>query len=130
MIKWKDEYLIGVEKIDEQHKHLVNIANKTYEVLNDDFCVDKYDKIVEILKELEEYTIFHFAEEESYMKEIGYKKMFTHKIEHDEFVQKIRNIDLESIDNEQNECLLDIVNFIVDWLVSHILEKDKLIVEN
>ncbi|SFB35575.1 bacteriohemerythrin [Clostridium frigidicarnis] len=126
MIKWKDEYSVGVEKIDEQHKHLFEIANKVHEVLNNDFYTDKYDKIVEILKELEDYTVFHFNDEEEYMKQIGYKKFFTHKIEHEEFVQKIKNVDLGKIDCNQDKYLLEIMNFIVNWLVNHILQKDKL----
>lgn len=129
MIKWKDEYSIGVEKIDNQHKHLFEIANKAYEVLHNDFYVDKYDLIVQILKELEDYTVFHFNDEEEHMKQIGYKRLFTQKIEHDGFIEKIKNIDLMSVDENQDEHLLDIVNFIVDWLINHILEKDKLITE-
>lgn len=126
MIKWKDEYSVGVEKIDEQHKRLFEIANEAYEILNNEFYTDKYDKIVKILKELEDYTVFHFNDEEEYMKQIGYKKFFTHKIEHEEFVQKIKNVDLGKVDCDQDKYLLDIMNFIVDWLVNHILEKDKL----
>lgn len=128
MIKWKDEYSIGVDRIDDEHKQLVKIANKAYEVLNNDFYTDKYDKIVEILKELEDYTVFHFNDEEDYMQQVGYKKFFSHKIEHDEFIQKIKNVDLNKMDYNQDKYLLEIVNFIVDWLVKHILEKDKLII--
>ncbi len=128
MIKWKDEYSIGVDRIDDEHKQLVEIANKAYEVLNNDLYTDKYDKIVEILKELEDYTVFHFNDEEDYMQQVGYKKFFSHKIEHEEFIQKIKNVDLNKMDYNQDKYLLEIVNFIVDWLVKHILEKDKLII--
>lgn len=130
MIKWKDEYSIGVERIDNQHKHLFEIANKAYEVLNNEFYTDKYDKIVEILNELEDYTIFHFKDEENLMKQLGYKKLLSHKVEHDDFINKIKSIDLEKVDYEQDKYLLDIFNFIVDWLVNHIIEKDKLITKN
>ncbi|WP_066068113.1 bacteriohemerythrin [Alkalithermobacter thermoalcaliphilus] len=130
MIKWKDDYVTGIEEIDKQHKYLVDIANRAYLTLKDEFCIDKYDKITQILKELEEYTIFHFAKEEEYMKKIGYKHLFSHKIEHNKFIEKIKSIDLDTIDEKQDEFLLDIINFIVDWLVSHILEKDKLISGN
>lgn len=128
MIKWKDEYSIGIDRIDDEHKQLVKIANKAYEVINNDFYTDKYDKIVEILKELEDYTVFHFNDEEDYMQQVGYKKFFSHKIEHEEFIQKIKNVDLNKMDYNQDKYLLEIVNFIVDWLVKHILEKDKLII--
>lgn len=127
MITWKDDYSMGVEKIDNQHKHLVEIANKAYEVLKNDIYVDKFDKIVEILKELEDYTVYHFESEEEYMKEIGYDGYFLHKIEHKQFVEKIKSIDLNKVDVEQDKHLLEILNFIVDWLVKHILEKDKAI---
>lgn len=127
MIKWKDEYSMGVEKIDEQHKHLVEIANKAYDVLKNDIYVDKFDKIVEILKELEDYTVYHFDSEEEYMKEIFYDGYFMHKIEHQQFIEKIKGIDLQKVDENQDKYLLDILNFIADWLVKHIIEKDKAI---
>ncbi|MCM8709925.1 bacteriohemerythrin [Clostridium sp. SYSU_GA19001] len=130
MIKWKDEYSIGIDRIDDEHKKLVEIANRAYEILNNNFYIDKYDKIVEILKELEDYTVFHFNDEENYMRQIGYKKFFSHKIEHEEFIQKIKSVDLNKIDYNQDKYLLEIINFIVDWLVKHILEKDKLIVSD
>lgn len=52
-----------------------------------------------------------------------------HKIEHKQFIDKIKSIDLNKVDIEQDKYLLDILNFIVDWLVKHILEKDKEIVK-
>ncbi|MBZ4662694.1 MAG: iron-binding protein hemerythrin [Caloramator sp.] len=129
MITWKKEYSMGVEHIDNQHKHLVEIANKAYEVLKNDLYIDKFDKIVEILKELEDYTVYHFDSEEEYMKQIGHEGYFLHKIEHKQFIDKIKSIDLNKVDIEQDKYLLDILNFIVDWLVKHILEKDKEIVK-
>lgn len=129
MIKWREDYSIGVESIDQQHKHLIEIAGRVYDALKNQFYVDKYDKIVEILKELEDYTIYHFGEEEKFMKEIGYEGYFMHKIEHQKFIEKIQSIDLENIDEEQDKYLLDIFNFIADWLVNHILEKDKAIIK-
>ncbi|MCX7903409.1 MAG: bacteriohemerythrin [Caloramator sp.] len=127
MIKWREDYSLGVENIDQQHKHLIEIANRVYDAHKNQFYVDKYDKIVEILKELKDYTIYHFDEEEKFMKEIGYEGYFMHKIEHQKFIEKIQAIDLEKIDEDQDKYLLDIFNFIADWLVNHILEEDKAI---
>ncbi len=33
MLEWKDKYSIGVELIDEQHKHLFEIGNKAVKLL-------------------------------------------------------------------------------------------------
>ncbi len=130
MIKWKEDYIIGVDKIDEQHKKLFEIANKAYELLKNEFCIDKYDRIVEILDELKEYTVYHFKSEEEYMISIGYKKFLSHKVEHDEFIKKITNIDFKSIDEDQDKYLLETLEFVVSWISGHILGRDKFYVNN
>lgn len=129
MYEMKEEYKIGVEHIDEQHKKLFELADKAYKLLKDDFSIDKYDKIVELLRELKEYTIFHFKSEEEYMESIGYKRLFTQKIEHDNFIKALENVDYNAIDAKQDESLVKILNFLNDWLIEHILKTDKLIVE-
>jgi hemerythrin len=129
MYEMKEEYKIGVENIDKQHKKLFELADKAYMLLKDDFSVDKYDKIVNLLSELKEYTIFHFKSEEEYMESINYKRLFTQKIEHDNFIKALENIDYNALDSEQDESLVKILNFLNDWLVEHILKTDKLIVE-
>lgn len=129
MYEMKEEYKIGVENIDNQHKKLFELADKAYMLLKDDFSVDKYDKIVHLLSELKEYTIFHFKSEEEYMESINYKRLFTQKIEHDNFIKALENIDYNALDSEQDESLVKILNFLNDWLVEHILKTDKLIVE-
>jgi hemerythrin len=125
MLKWKDDYLIGIPEIDEQHKELFKIAGRAYAVLNDDFSMDKYDKIITILEELKEYAIHHFRSEEEYMASIRCKRLFSQKVEHNDFIEKVNNVDLRKIDENQDNYLLGILNFIVEWTSDHILKKDK-----
>lgn len=125
MLKWKEEYLIGVKTIDEQHKKLFEIAQRAYDLLKNDIYVDKYDKIINILEELKEYAVYHFNSEEHYMISIGYRKFVSHKAEHNEFINKIKNTDLNKIDVDQDAYLLSILEFIVNWTSEHILRNDK-----
>lgn len=127
MYEMKEEYKIGVELIDNQHKKLFELADKAYMLLKDEFTIDKYDKIVEILQELKDYTVFHFKSEEEYMASINYKRMFTQKVEHDAFIKKLEAIDLKNVDENQDESLMEVLNFLNDWLTEHILKNDKLI---
>lgn len=127
MFEMKEEYKTGIESIDEQHKMLFEMADRTYMLLKDNYTIDKYDKLVELLNELKSYAVFHFKEEEQYMKSINYKRMFTQKIEHDNFVKKLNDIDLRKIDENQDGYILSILEFLNKWLVEHILEKDILI---
>lgn len=125
MIKWKPEYEVGIEIVDEQHKMLFRIADKAYDLLKNEFITDKYDAMVEILRELREYAAFHFETEENYLEKVGFKKLFSHKMEHAEFIKQIDAVDLEELDLNQEEHVLTLLQFIVNWIDRHILEKDQ-----
>ena len=127
MYKFKEEYKTGIDFIDEQHKVLFEIADKTYTLLKNDLTLDKYDKIVTLIEELQDYTVFHFNAEEEYMKSINYKRMFTQKVEHDAFVKRIKDVDFSKIDQDQDEYIISILQLLNDWLTGHIFENDKLI---
>lgn len=125
--KWNDKYLIGVKEIDEQHKELFSIANEAYDLLKNPFYVDKYNKIISILEKLRNYAVFHFKTEEDYMISIKYNKFFSQKIEHDSFIEKVSKIDFKTIDQNQDEYIISILEFVVNWIDGHILGADKLI---
>jgi len=130
MIIWKDEYRIGVEHIDKQHQKLFEIAEEAYNLLKDEFCYDKFDRIMQIIEELKEYAVYHFKSEEEYMLSINYKGYVSQKEAHDSFIEKINSIDLDAIDEDQDQHILEILDFIVGWISQHILGSDKLIGKN
>lgn len=130
MIQWSDEYRLGLNDIDEQHKYLFAIANKAYNLLTNELRLDKYDQIMEILDELRDYTVVHFNQEEQYMASIGYPKLLSHKVQHDDFVAKISNVDLNTVDDNQDKYLLDLLEFFAEWLMNHILKTDRMYVGN
>ncbi len=130
MISWKEEYRTGIPLVDEQHKKLFEIADDIFLLIKDSVAVDKYDRILKLLEELKDYTIYHFDSEEKYMQTIAYKNYFSHKKEHAQFIEKIEGIDLTKLDENQNAYLLDIMDYVVTWIGTHILEKDKMIVAN
>lgn len=128
MFNMKEEYKTGIESIDNQHEKLFEIGERAYQLLKNKYVNDKFDKVVDIIKELREYTIYHFAEEEAYMESIKYKRLFTQKIEHMGFIKKLDDVNLNEIDNDQDKYIMELLTFLNDWLVKHILEKDLLIV--
>ena len=128
VIKWKDDFRIGIDEIDEQHKKIFKIANEAYKLLKDEFCIDKYDRITELLEELKDYAKFHFSFEEEYMLSIQYKDYFPHKVAHNSFVEKVNSYDLNAIDENQDKYILEILEFVVNWISQHILVTDKKIV--
>ncbi len=129
MYEFKDEFRTGIDSIDQEHAKLFEIANRAYETLMDEFIPDKYDYIVDILNELKEYAVFHFEHEEEYMMSIRYKKLISQRAEHQEFGEKIAEYNLDEVDENQKGVILELLDFLNDWLIHHILESDKLIGE-
>ena len=126
MYEMKPEYYIGIEMIDEEHKQLFKYADEAYELLNDEFTPDKYDKIEAILIKLRDYTEKHFTDEENYMESINYKKLFTQNIQNQEFISKLDEfIDSHKSETEdQDKQIMDILEYLTEWLVNHILYVD------
>jgi len=127
MLVWKEEYAIGVESIDNQHKHLFAIGNSIYELLENYVLDDKYDKIIKILNDLREYTKYHFQSEEEYMIEIRYSGYLKQKVEHEDFIDKIEEIELQNLDENQEKHVRELLLFVFNWILEHILQRDKLI---
>ncbi len=129
MIQWREEFALGVPAIDEQHQKLFEIANRAYYLLKNELLGDKYDQIIAIFEELKDYAVYHFSFEENYMTSIGYKKFLSHKVHHDDFIEKINETDLDEIDQNQEQYLIDTLEFIVQWIEKHILGVDKKITQ-
>ena len=129
MYEMKPEYYTGIDFIDEEHAKLFSIANRAYELLMNDFIPDKYDYIVEVINELKDYTQTHFDHEEKYMESIGYKRILSQKVSHDDFIEKLGEYDADNIDENQKDSLLELLEFLTNWLIEHIFKKDKLIAE-
>ena len=125
MYEFKEEYVTGIESVDGEHRRLFEIADEAYVLSKEEFLVDKYDQVRHILSELKDYALEHFEHEEAYMESIQYKQMFIQKVQHDQFRQKINDMNLEHLDENTDDMLADILNYLTNWLINHILEHDK-----
>ena len=126
MYEMKPEYYIGIDMIDEEHKQLFQYADEAYELLHDEYTPDKYDRIDIILEKLRDYTVKHFADEEQYMESINYKKLFTQKVQHQEFINKLDEFmeDHNEEAEDQNDQIMGILKYLTEWLTNHILYVD------
>ena len=129
MYQITEEYLTGIELIDEEHTHLFELAESAYQLLQEEFLHDKYDQLSDIFRELQDYTEKHFSDEEEYMKSIDYPALFIQRARHKQFVQKLEEINEAGFEEEQDGKIQEILTFLTDWLYNHILKMDKLIAE-
>ena len=121
LITWSQEYELGHETIDFQHRELVRLLNNLYDAKEQ----GTMELLVEItLDELVKYTQNHFAQEESYMAEFNYGDQDAHKAAHTAFVGKVSAFK-QSYDKGEATVGDEVINFLKDWLVNHILKTDN-----
>lgn len=123
--EYTEEYRTGIDLIDNEHRILFEIAERANRLIHDYTVGDTYDPIMEILQELKEYTIYHFTDEEAYMESISYSGLEAQKRAHAAFIDRIENITIEEIDQNPREYLESLMEFLLGWLINHILYADK-----
>ena len=84
-----------------------------------------YDKIMAILQELKAYTKEHFQDEEEYMESIRYEGLDAQRRAHEAFIDKLENVNLNEIEENPEEYLQKLLEFLLGWLINHILYTDK-----
>lgn len=122
-----DKYRTGIELVDNEHMKLFEIIRRTDEAIHAELLHDKYDVIMDIIDELRDYTILHFNDEEKYMESIKYEGLEHQRLAHQAFVDRLNDINLNEVDDNQQEYLEELIEFLMGWLVNHILKMDKLI---
>lgn len=124
------KYYSGIDFVDEEHKWLFSLIEKTYDTLNDkdyENDVERFDNVMDVLDELLEYTRKHFDHEEEYMISISYRGYDAQVRAHSAFIDKIENIHNEISYNDTETYLEELVDFLLFWLSNHIMKMDLLI---
>lgn len=81
--EWKDEFNLGVERIDKEHQRLFKIINKLFSFQEED--KNGQWACQEGIKYFRTHTVKHFADEEAYMSEIHYSGLERHRQIHTNF---------------------------------------------
>ncbi len=124
ILNWNDQLLVGIESVDQQHRHLVSLINRLDEVVA---LGEDQQTIVETVNELVDYTVYHFRHEDELMEKAGYNpEMFAkHRQQHQEFIEKMQRVQAEA-QSDASVISKDLLDFLVDWLCHHTLKTDKL----
>lgn len=118
---WSDDYALNLPEIDAQHKRLFELINAIWQ------ATVRRAELAEtllLLDELENYTAIHFAAEEELMRLAAYPGFELHRREHQRFIARVQQ-EKDSIARGKTGLSLDLLRFLKDWLVKHILGTDK-----
>jgi hemerythrin len=116
---WTDNLNTGIDVIDNQHKRIVSYINKLYNVLN-----EKAEKaaVKEVIDELVDYTMTHFAFEEGMLDDFNYAQLAEHKVLHAQFTEQV--LELRDSFDSSERASVELNNLMVTWLFNHILHED------
>lgn len=117
---WDEKYETNIDVIDFQHRILLERINDLIDLVNKN---DTQDNMFPILIFLEDYTHYHFDTEEQFFDSFNYKDKEKHLEEHREFINRIIEFK-EQYAKGTVKIDKDLLDYLLNWLVSHILETD------
>jgi len=120
-IPWSDELSVGMETIDSQHRKLVKMVNNLHRAIK---AHHTQEALGALLIELKDYAVTHFATEEKLFAEFGYPDTKGHVEIHKKLAQKVLDFEAKFLSG-QVSIGMELLLFLKDWLVNHIMKVDK-----
>lgn len=120
-VEWRDEYSVGIESIDNDHKRLLSLINQLQTAAHyqtgKEFEREAFDALVD-------YTKHHFKREEALMETHGYPGFNAHKAEHVAMIAKVDAM-LDEYKRKPQATIEQAVQFLKSWLIRHINGTDQ-----
>lgn len=118
---WRDEYLTGDARIDQEHQTLFTLVNQLDEAIA---TAAPQSDLHQILSTIAAHTVKHFQHEELLMKSLEYPGYRRHKQVHDNLLAKLTAL-LTRFDQPNAALADDLTAFLAEWLAHHIRGEDQ-----
>ena len=122
-LEWESDLDTGIEVIDGQHKRIVEMINDLHAA---QLQMDKA-AVARVIEEVVDYTLSHFAFEETLLEDAGYQFSRAHKKVHELFIRRV------NVFRTRHQAGDDVADELKDllgrWLFNHIRNDDANYVE-
>ena len=118
-IIWTPDLQVGIEEIDNQHRHLYSLLADFYTSLQKGAGRDVMAKMLE---DLVTYAGAHFTTEEAYLK--AHPELPQHHRQHYSYIKQINRFERDYLRGNIS-LSVDLVNFVANTLFEHISSTDK-----
>ena len=118
---WKDEYSVGVEKLDAQHKMIFEAINGLYDAIQEE---NQSYAITKVMEMLSKYIKTHFTDEELFMRKNIFPEYSAHKKMHEKLTVKTEYI-IEQFRKTREDMSLELLKLMKSWWKNHILLSDQ-----
>ena len=118
ILNWVPELETGIAEIDTQHKRILDYINRLYELRQ------THDRVGlgEVISEMVDYTMSHFAFEESMIESAVYMFAGPHKRVHELFTRKVA--EMQSRFEGGEDVTEELHGMLSRWLFNHIRNED------
>lgn len=120
-VAWDDDLSVGIKSIDDDHKKLLTLINNLQTAIYYP-TGEAFER--QALKELVEYTKYHFEREEKMMLDAGYQDFEPHKRQHQEMIEKVQSY-CKRYEKDPEGTIEEMAEFLKGWLVNHIAGTDQ-----
>ncbi|MHB9118382.1 MAG: hemerythrin family protein [Burkholderiales bacterium] len=120
-LEWDDSMSMGVAYLDEDHRKIFSLIKK---LTGSDSGRMSAHVVEEVLDVLLNYTGYHFAREEEYMRKIGYPDLEEHIVAHFALSRKVEALRLRFFLGERDSVGQETLDLLGDWPHTHILQED------
>lgn len=117
---WTSDLLIDGGPIDNDHKALIDIGNRVYQLSHPN---EQSDELRTAIRELYDYTKYHFKREEAFMTKVDYPNWREHFQKHRRIVENMNHILVQS--HNMKEVLDNFVELMNIWIMDHIQQEDR-----
>jgi hemerythrin len=125
---WRDDWLLGVGKLDEQHLELVEALNNVHRFIVGDKGAEMragMDIVCQHLSVLRKLTHQHFKSEEALMRKYEYPGLVDHHREHVMLLAELQ-LHIREIESGSRPLTLGTLTALKHWQIDHLLYSDRI----
>ena len=122
LLVWENRFSVGIREFDQHHKILFEMINSLIIAKEEKSDIEVVRRTME---QLQNYTIFHFAAEESMMEYFEFEGVEDHALEHQTLLDEVNEFRAR-LDAHDDVSIDEVLNFLARWLLDHTLGMDQL----
>jgi hemerythrin len=120
LLCWKDEYSVGIEAVDHEHKQLIDLINRLHDELD---SPGAKMTVPAFFGDLLKGISAHFALEEKFMRDGGYDGLDPHKGDHERLLDDLREI-MDAFERSEDIDRVELAQRLDSWFSHHFRAHD------
>jgi hemerythrin len=120
LLHWRDEYTVGIEAVDHEHRELIELINRLHRQLD---SPEARLTVPAFFGDLLRGISAHFALEEKFMRDQGYRRLGPHKEDHERLLDELRDI-MDAFEQSEEIDALELSQRLDAWFSRHFRTHD------